>query len=103
MRGAAAGRAAAAGRKIFFFFFFFRQSVEPRDEHAIQKRDVSSSRAADVNVSTSTSGVGETSLVSNETRDANEKFDTKRPAVTVSFPASPESCVGTGVFTVEPP
>ena len=57
-----------------------------------------SSRADDVNAQTRPlRGVRETSLISDETRD------TKLHAVTVSFPASPESGVGTGVFTVEPP
>ena len=57
-----------------------------------------SSRADDVNAQTRPPRGGrETSLISDETRD------TKLHAVTVSFPASPESGVGTGVFTVEPP
>jgi hypothetical protein len=57
-----------------------------------------SSRADDVNAQTRPPRVvRETSLISDETRD------TKLHAVTVSFPASPESGVGTGVFTVEPP
>jgi hypothetical protein len=57
-----------------------------------------SSRADDVNAQTRPPRGGrETSLISDETRD------TKLHAMTVSFPASPESGVGTGVFTVEPP